>query len=155
MLHQMMHVLDYDRALGELLELDDTVRATFQKLKDLGELEDTLVVVTADHAHGFDVFGNADTLFLAMADSDRAKRAAVGVYEQSGLSGYTVPQGTNPKNQTVVVGPQGPGFPVTWEVRTQIPLSPRWEEADQPSLQPRYAIAAGFGANPDHRENCQ
>jgi arylsulfatase A-like enzyme len=47
----MMHVLDYDRALGELLELDDTVRATFQKLKDLGELEDTLVVVTADHGH--------------------------------------------------------------------------------------------------------
>ena len=46
-----MHVLDYDRALGELLELDDTVRATFQKLKDLGELEDTLVVVTADHGH--------------------------------------------------------------------------------------------------------
>ena len=24
----MMHVLDYDRALGELLELDDTIRAT-------------------------------------------------------------------------------------------------------------------------------
>jgi hypothetical protein len=23
-----MHVLDYDRALGELLELDDTIRAT-------------------------------------------------------------------------------------------------------------------------------
>lgn len=50
-----MHTLDYDRALGDLLELDDTVRATLQKLKDLGELDDTLVVVTADH--GCALFG--------------------------------------------------------------------------------------------------
>jgi hypothetical protein len=27
----MMHVLDYDRALGELLELDDTVKATIDR----------------------------------------------------------------------------------------------------------------------------
>jgi hypothetical protein len=27
----MMHVLDYDRALGELLELDDTIRATISR----------------------------------------------------------------------------------------------------------------------------
>jgi hypothetical protein len=28
---QMMHVLDYDRALGELLELDDTIRASIAR----------------------------------------------------------------------------------------------------------------------------
>jgi alkaline phosphatase len=28
---KMMHVLDYERALGELLELDDTVRATIAR----------------------------------------------------------------------------------------------------------------------------
>lgn len=27
----MMHVLDYDRALGELLELDDTIRASIDR----------------------------------------------------------------------------------------------------------------------------
>ena len=50
---KQMHVLDYQRALGDLLELDDTIRATFDKLKQLGELEHTLIVVTADHGHGF------------------------------------------------------------------------------------------------------
>jgi hypothetical protein len=39
----------------------------------------------------------------------------------------------SPTNQTIVVGPQGPNFPVQWN--------------------PRYAIAAGFAANPDHRES--
>ena len=50
---KQMHVLDYDRALGDLLELDDTVKATIEKLKALGELERTLILVTADHGHGF------------------------------------------------------------------------------------------------------
>jgi arylsulfatase A-like enzyme len=49
-----MHVLDYERALGELLELDDTIRGTIAHLKAIGQLNDTLIVVTADHGHGFD-----------------------------------------------------------------------------------------------------
>ncbi|KAH7103611.1 putative alkaline phosphatase [Auriculariales sp. MPI-PUGE-AT-0066] len=130
---KMMHVLDYNRALGELLELDDTIRASIAHLKKLGIYEDTLIVVTADHGHGFDVFGGVDTKFLAASSSDREKRAAVGVYAESGLSGYTVPPGTSPQNNTVVIGAQGPNFPVQWD--------------------PRYAIAAGTVNFPDHREN--
>lgn len=61
---KMMHALDYDRALGELLELDDTIKASITHLSDLGALNDTLIVVTADHGHGFDVFGNVDTKYL-------------------------------------------------------------------------------------------
>ena len=45
---KQMHLLDYDRALGELLELDDTISATLKYLAELGELEDTQVLVTAD-----------------------------------------------------------------------------------------------------------
>jgi alkaline phosphatase len=45
---KMLHVLDYDRALGELLELDDTVRATIEHLNKTGQLEDTLIIVTGE-----------------------------------------------------------------------------------------------------------
>lgn len=51
---KQMHTLDYDRALGDLLELDDTVRATIEKLKELKVLDETLIIVTADHGHGFE-----------------------------------------------------------------------------------------------------
>jgi alkaline phosphatase len=126
---KMMHVLDYDRALGELLELDDTIRASIAHLKKIGDYEDTLIVVTADHGHGFDVFGGVDTQYLKSQDTDRKKRDAVGTYQNSGLSGYQVAKDSLPSNNTVVIGPQGPNFPVQWD--------------------PRYVYAAGFAANPD------
>ncbi|KAL6700120.1 alkaline-phosphatase-like protein [Trichoderma pleuroticola] len=123
---KQMHVLDYDRALGDLLELDDTVRATVAKLKQLGIYEETLIIVSADHGHGFDVFGSADTEYLTAQKDERAKRNAIGVYEKSGLSQYTK------KDGKLSYG-TGVNFPTNWE--------------------PRYAIAGGVGAAPDHREN--
>ncbi|CAJ2507185.1 Uu.00g083710.m01.CDS01 [Anthostomella pinea] len=123
---KQMHALDYDRALGDLLELDDTVRATINHLKAIGELENTLVLVTSDHGHGFDVFGGVDTKYLAEAETGRQKRTAVGVYERSGLSQYTVPMEGVSYNT-------GPNFPVNWD--------------------PRYTFAQGLAADPDRREN--
>ena len=125
---KQMHALDYDRALGDLLELDDTVRATVKKLEELDILKDTLVVVSADHGHGFDVFGSADTKYMASKKTDREKRAAVGVYEQSGKSLYQVEAPGVSYNT-------GPNFPLNWS--------------------PRYVIASGSGAAPDHRESYQ
>ncbi|KAL2359675.1 hypothetical protein RJZ56_007477 [Blastomyces dermatitidis] len=126
---KQMHSLDYDRALGELLELDDTVRATVEKLHRMKKLHQTLILVTADHGHGFDVMGTVDTEYLNAQDTDRAKRDAVGIYEASGLSQYTVQtEGSFHYNG-------GAHFPAQWD--------------------PRYSLFAGVSANPDRRENYQ
>jgi alkaline phosphatase len=85
---KMMHLLDYDRALGELLELDDTVKATIKHLDEKSCLKETLILVTADHGHGFDVMGSVDTHYMAAQDNDRKKRDAVGIYQASGESQY-------------------------------------------------------------------
>lgn len=123
---KMMHVLDYDRALGELLELDDTIKAAMARLEELGELENTQIVVTADHGHGFDVFGSADTKYMNAHKNPRVKRNSIGVYQESGLSQYI-------NTGDLTYGESN--FPSNWD--------------------PRYTLAQGFGANPDHRENYQ
>ncbi|KAK0652030.1 alkaline-phosphatase-like protein [Cercophora newfieldiana] len=95
---KQMHALDYDRALGDLLELDDTIQATIEKLKKMGILQDTLIVVFADHGHGFG------------SDDPRQKRNAIGVYEKAGLSQYVTPQPGVSYNT-------GPNFPLNWDPR--------------------------------------
>lgn len=126
---KQMHVLDYDRALGELLELDDTIRATIEKLRSMKKLDETLILVTADHGHGFDVMGTVDTEYLNAQDTDRAKRDAIGVYEASGLSQYTV------QTEGSFRYSEGVHFPAQWD--------------------PRYSLFSGLTANPDRRENYQ
>jgi alkaline phosphatase len=121
---KMMHVLDYDRALGELLELDDTIKATIAKLNETDCLKNTLVLVTADHGHGFDVMGSVDTHYLAAQNVDRKKRDAVGTYQNSGLSQYA-----NSGNLTYTDS----NFPSNWD--------------------PRYTLFQGLMADPDRREN--
>lgn len=131
---KQMHTLDYDRALGELLELDDTVKATMEHLDALGIADETLVIVTADHGHGFDVAGNVDTAYLQAQRSDRAKRDAIGTYQNSGLSQYQVANGSAAagSDQNLMYS-SGTAFPSNWD--------------------PRYTLFQGVIAFPDHRED--
>ncbi|KAL2036475.1 hypothetical protein N7G274_010810 [Stereocaulon virgatum] len=137
---KQMHTLDYDRALGELLELDDTIKATLAHLDALGTLNNTLVIVTADHGHGFDVMGSVDTKYLAAQTTDRSKRGAIGTYQNSGLSQYTDANSeTGPMsnssshNNTSIRYTNGTFFPANWD--------------------PRYTLFSAIGADPDRREN--
>lgn len=131
---KQMHLLDYDRALTELLELDDTIKATIAYLASIGELENTQIVVTADHGHGFDVMGSVDTQYLAAQDNDRDKRNAIGTYQESGMSQYVIPNTSMPvgSDQNLVYS-EGVNFPN--------------------NVDPRYTLFQGVSAFPDHREN--
>lgn len=129
---KQMHALDYDRALGELLEMDDTIKATIEYLAEIGELEETQIVVTADHGHGFDVMGSVDTQYLQAQSTDREKRGAIGIYAESGLSQYTEADPAGGADSSLVYT-DGTYFPANWD--------------------PRYTIFSGVGAHPDIREN--
>ena len=122
---KMMHALDHDRALGELLELNDTIKATITHLKSLDKLGETLILVTADHGHGFDVMGSIDTKYLNTQSTYRKKRSAIGTYQNSGLSQHAMTG-----NLTYS---EGVHFPTNWD--------------------PRYTLFSGLSADPDRRKN--
>lgn len=152
------HLLDVPRALSDLIELDETVGWMLEWAKANGD--DTLVLATADHGHGFDVYGTVDTKVwddavvasednpvsdvenycaevtdnagnvftsnketvltnMTLREENRARRRAVGTYNDAGYTDYTTSNGSN--------------FPDTWEVRT--------------------TLAAGMNNGPDHTED--
>ena len=51
------------------------------------------------------------------AKSAQLMVSIVGIYANSGLSGYQVATESLPNNDTVVYGDQGPNFPVQWAPR--------------------------------------
>lgn len=117
---KQMHTLDYDRALGDLLELDDTVKATIAKLNQLNSQKETLILVTADHGHGFDVAGNVDTKYLNAQENDRTKRNAIGTYRESGLSQYVNPGSL--QDTSILQYSNSSAFPANWDPRQASPI---------------------------------
>jgi alkaline phosphatase len=124
---KQMHILDYDRALGGPLELDNTVKATIRKLKALGVLDERLILVTADHGHGFDATGSVDTMYINEQTTGRKKRDAAGMYLNSGLSQYTFHRPGSLHDS------DGIGFSAQWD--------------------PQHTIFSGVMANPNRSEN--
>jgi alkaline phosphatase len=77
------HPLDWERAVMDTIMLD---RAVEVAVEFAARKNDTLVLVTADHAHGLSIVGTVDD--NAPGDAMRDK---VGVYEKAGFPNYPAP----------------------------------------------------------------
>ncbi|KDQ53790.1 hypothetical protein JAAARDRAFT_197229 [Jaapia argillacea MUCL 33604] len=100
--NKQMHTLDYDRALvDELLELDDTIRASIEHLKACGSLDDTLIVVCDPS------IPNASLLNQLTA---RNATRSVPTNQTSGLSQCT-------SSIASVMCGEGARFPARWDPR--------------------------------------
>ncbi len=85
----------------------------------------------------FDVMGSVDTQYMDSKNSSRAKRDAIGVYQNSGLSQYVDNNSSsNPITSNAsssIRYSEGAHFPANWD--------------------PRYTLFQGVAAFPDHRED--
>jgi alkaline phosphatase len=78
-----MHPQDAERAIGEMIDFDNAIGLALNFARARA---DTLVLVTADHAHGFDVYGTVDgQLFNALdaATPDPAQKQAFRIPQQA------------------------------------------------------------------------
>ncbi len=97
---------------GEPLELDDTISAAIAYLDSIGEPNYTQIIVKADHGHRFDVMGSVDIKFLNAQTTDREKRGAIGTYQNSVLSQYTVADAyRNNTSDSALIYTEGHHFP--------------------------------------------
>lgn len=97
---KQMHPLDQERALSDLIELDNAVAAAIEWAAV--NAPDTLIVVTADHGHGYEVYGTVDVEMFNAAEDDAGKRKAIRVYDAAGFPTYE--------------DADGDFFPDTWDV---------------------------------------
>ncbi|KAL1932005.1 hypothetical protein VTP01DRAFT_9061 [Rhizomucor pusillus] len=131
---KQLHPLDFPRAYAELLELDVTVKNTIEWLKKNGEYEDTLILITADHAHGFDVWGSVDTRYIKKASADKDMRKSIGVYGHAGWPGYEdndndgFPDNWNPEVVLAAGTNNGPDHYEAWQLSTVGTRTPAVEE---------------------------
>lgn len=97
---KQMHPLDQERALSDLIEMDNAVAAAIEWAAV--NAPDTLIVVTADHGHGYEVYGTVDVEMFNAAADDAGKRKAIRVYDAAGFPTYE--------------DADGDFFPDTWDV---------------------------------------
>ncbi|PXF40407.1 Alkaline phosphatase H [Gracilariopsis chorda] len=151
------HPLDVPRTLSDLIELDNTVGKVQTWAKENGD--DTLILATADHGHGFDVFGTVDTKIWddavvaseeqPVSDVDNYCSAVTDnagtVFNISTETTTGMPLRASNRARRTAIGTysnagypdymdsDGDGFPDTWDVRT--------------------TLAAGMNNFPDHTED--
>jgi alkaline phosphatase len=140
-----MHPLDQERTLADLIEFDQAVGAAMEWAA--ANAPDTLFVVTADHGHGYDVYGTVDVAAFNAGTTDLEKRAAIGVYNEAGFPTYE--------------DADGDGFPDDWNASVVLAgfvnNTPEYTEDFQVSSVPRVPSAADaegvYRDNPDDDPN--
>ncbi|CAO3622378.1 unnamed protein product [Cunninghamella blakesleeana] len=124
------HTFDYPRAFADLIELDVTVKKTVEWLKKNGEYDDTLILVTADHAHAFDVYGTVDSNYMLNAKNENDKISSIGVYQNAGFPGYYdrdgdgFPDNWTPKITLTSGTNNGPAHYEAWQISKNAPRYP-------------------------------
>ncbi|MDX1992526.1 MAG: alkaline phosphatase [bacterium] len=83
---KQIHPLDQERALSDLIELDQAIAAAREWVAE--NAPDTLIVVTADHGHGYEVYGTVDVEEFNAAEDDTARINAIGIYNGAGYPDY-------------------------------------------------------------------
>jgi alkaline phosphatase len=97
---KQMHPLDQERTLSDLIEFDNALTAALAWAAE--NAPDTLIVVTADHGHGYDVYGTVDVEAFNAAEDEIGKRNAIRIYGDAGFPAYE--------------DADGDGFPDSWDV---------------------------------------
>ncbi|KAF7720871.1 hypothetical protein EC973_005892 [Apophysomyces ossiformis] len=129
---KQLHTFDFPRAWADLIELDVTVKKTVEWLKKNGEYDDTLILVTADHAHSFDVWGSVDQRYIVKHGDDTVenKRNSIGVYEHAGWPGYFdndndgFPDNWSPQISLAAGTSNGPDHFEAWQTSANGPRHP-------------------------------
>lgn len=127
---KQLHKFDFPRAWAELIEMDVTIKNTIAWLKKNGEYEDTLILLTADHAHSFDVWGSVDSDYIMSHDDASDMRNAIGVSSQAGWPGYFdtngdgFPDNWSPKISLAAGTNNGPDHYEAWQTSVKGPRSP-------------------------------
>jgi alkaline phosphatase len=126
---KQMHGLDYERAIADQIEFERAVAAAVAWTEK--NAPDTLIIVTADHAHAYDVWGTVDTKKMNEGKTDLEKRESVRLYNAAGFPSYK--------------DADGDGFPDSWEVAITLAGGvadfPNHSEDYQVSKKPRAAAA--------------
>jgi alkaline phosphatase len=142
---KQLHPLDQERALSDLIEFDNAVAAAIEWAAT--NAPETLIVVTADHGHGYEVYGTVDTEVFNTAEDDAGKRSAIRIYDRAGFPGYEDADGDT--------------YPDTWDVPIVfagvVNNHPDYTEDFQVSLTPRVPAVAdadgNYVDNPDDDPN--
>ena len=121
-----LHPMDFERALADSIEFDRAVAATVDWLTEEGLAENTLIVVTADHGHSFDVFGTVDVEAFNAAENDVDRVRSIGIYAGAGYPAYE--------------DADGDFFPDSWDV----PVTLAMGKVEHPPFTEDYQVSSVY-----------